>query len=54
MDPVTVIVTALSLGAQTAFKSTVETAVKDAYAGLKPSSSASSASSPTPPPPSRR
>ena len=35
MDPVTVIVTALSLGAQTALKATVETAVKDAYAGLK-------------------
>jgi hypothetical protein len=35
MDPITVIVTALSLGAQTALKSTVETATKEAYASLK-------------------
>jgi hypothetical protein len=35
MDPITVIATALTLGAQIALKSTVETAAKDAYAGLK-------------------
>jgi hypothetical protein len=35
MDPVTAIVTALALGAGAGLKETAETAVKDAYAGLK-------------------
>lgn len=35
MDPVQVIVVALSLGAEAGVKSTVEAAVKQAYAGLK-------------------
>jgi hypothetical protein len=35
MEPVTIIVTALATGAAAAAKSTVETAVKDAYAAFK-------------------
>jgi hypothetical protein len=35
MDPITVIVTALSTGATVALTSTAEQAIKDAYAGLK-------------------
>ena len=35
MDPVTLIVTALAAGASAALKSTAESAVKDAYEGLK-------------------
>ena len=35
VDPVTLIVSALAAGASAAFKSTAESAVKDAYEGLK-------------------
>lgn len=35
MDPITLIVTAVALGAAAGLKPTVEQAVKDAYAGLK-------------------
>src|SRR4051812_23169941 len=35
MDPISLLVAALSTGAAAALKDTAETAVKDAYAGLK-------------------
>ena len=35
MDPITIIVTALALGAAAGLKSTAEQAVKDAYADIK-------------------
>jgi len=35
MDPVTLIVTALALGAADGFESTAEQAVKNTYSGLK-------------------
>ena len=35
MDPISIIITALALGAAAGLKPTAEIAIKDAYAGLK-------------------